>query len=100
MKVRIITEREFADSELSHWIRKLVSIGVPIQESELRQKGFVEFDCDNGYTKAHTRYEIVPALDGTSLCVTCSRLMANGGHCQPNTNSFVTTCGGYSRRSA
>ena len=30
------------------------------------------------------------------LCVTCSRLESKGGTCSPNTNSFVTECGGYS----
>jgi hypothetical protein len=34
------------------------------------------------------------------LCLTCSRLQSNGGSCQPNTNSFVTACGGYSGTSA
>jgi hypothetical protein len=29
------------------------------------------------------------------LCETCSRLLSNGGTCQPNTNSFVTACGGF-----
>jgi hypothetical protein len=31
------------------------------------------------------------------LCITCSRLLSNGGSCQPNTNSFVTACGGYTK---
>ena len=30
------------------------------------------------------------------LCPSCSRLLSNGGTCEPNTNSHVTTCGGYS----
>jgi hypothetical protein len=34
------------------------------------------------------------------LCLSCSRLLSNGGTCQPNTNSFVTACGGYSGTSA
>jgi hypothetical protein len=34
------------------------------------------------------------------LCLSCSRLQSNGGSCQPNANSFVTACGGYSGTSA
>jgi hypothetical protein len=34
------------------------------------------------------------------LCLSCSRLLSNGGTCQPNTNSHVTACGGYSGTSA
>lgn len=34
------------------------------------------------------------------LCLSCSRLQSNGGSCQPNTNSYVTECGGYSGTSA
>lgn len=30
------------------------------------------------------------------LCISCTRLGSNGGTCQPNTNSFVTECGGHS----
>lgn len=30
------------------------------------------------------------------LCLTCTRLSENGGSCVPNTNSYVTACGGYS----
>jgi hypothetical protein len=36
------------------------------------------------------------ARDEICLCLSCSRLQFNGGSCQPNTNSFVTACGGYS----
>jgi len=59
MKVRIITEREFPDSDLDDWMRKCISIGIPLDTNKLKKEGFCEFDCDNGYTKAHTRYEIV-----------------------------------------
>jgi hypothetical protein len=31
------------------------------------------------------------------LCVSCSRLLSNGGTCQLNTNSFVNVCGGYAK---
>jgi len=59
MKVRIITERELPDADLDHWIRKCISIGIPLDGNKLKENGFFEFDCDNGYTKAHTRYELI-----------------------------------------
>jgi len=59
MKVRIITEREFPFEDLSRWIRHCISIGIPLDEDKLRKDGFCEFDCDNGYTKAHSRYELI-----------------------------------------
>ena len=31
------------------------------------------------------------------LCLSCSRVFAFGGTCSPNTNSFVTACGGYTK---
>jgi uncharacterized protein (DUF488 family) len=34
--------------------------------------------------------------DESCLCFSCSRLLSDGGSCQPSTNSFVTACGGYS----
>jgi hypothetical protein len=59
MKVRIITERDFPFEDLSRWIRHCISVGIPLDEAKLRNDGFCEFDCDNGYTKAHSRYEII-----------------------------------------
>lgn len=58
-KVRIITERELPDDDIDKWIRKCISIGIPIDGNKLKKDGFCEFSCDNGYTKAHTRYELV-----------------------------------------
>lgn len=47
----------------------------------------------------NTTEDILKSTHNTSspkcLCLSCSRLLANGGTCEPNTNSFVTACGGY-----
>ena len=61
MKVRIITEREFPFEDISRWVRHCISIGIPLDEDKLKNEGFCEFECDNGYTKARSRYEIVGA---------------------------------------
>lgn len=59
MRVRITTERDFADSALSSWIRSLIQLGVPISEEQFKRDGYFEMSCDNGHTRANTTYEIV-----------------------------------------
>lgn len=56
MKVRIVTEREFPFEDLYRWVRHF-------DEKKLKEEGFCEFDCDNGFTKAHSRYEIVGIVE-------------------------------------
>lgn len=63
MKVRIVTEREFPFEDLYRWVRHCISIRIPLDEKKLKEEGFCEFDCDNGFTKAHSRYEIVGIVE-------------------------------------
>lgn len=92
---------------------KIVEYNVEISPHQLVADGFIDLLMEQFKRKIKEKIkEIAPqnafeaseqqttAQGEKCLCLSCSRLGANGGSCQPNTNSHITVCGGYSGTSA
>ena len=62
------------------------------------------FHLGEKYAALKQQKSVAPAPNSDMvkcLCLLgCSRLLENGGTCQPSANSYVTECGGYSGTSA
>jgi len=59
MKIRIMTDREIADSDYDEWVKGLHHVGVPLDGKKLKETGTWSQTDDFGYTRATTTYTIV-----------------------------------------
>lgn len=59
MILKTTTIRQIEKKDLPDFIQKLIEAGVPIDYEELLREGEYTHECDEGYTNARTKHELI-----------------------------------------